>query len=203
MKTARAARIPAQARGRQKRDQILQAALESFARTGLRGTDLNTVATGAGTSAPHVLYYFGSKEALAWELVERANGELYALAQQMFALDALEGLQEMSEVGALIEEQPLPAQLNAVLLAENLVEGALHDFFRDRLRDRRGRVAEMIRRSQAAGTVRPDVDPEAEAADMYAILEGLVMHHLLDPSQVSIEAGLRRYAGRMLDAISA
>lgn len=203
MKTARAARVPAQERGRQKRDQILQAALESFARTGLRGTDLNTVAARAGTSAPHVLYYFGTKEALAWELVEKANVELYSLAQEMFTLEATEGLQEMQEVGALIEEQPLPAQLNAVLLAENLVEGALHEFFRDRLRDRRGRVAEMIRRSQAAGRVRSDVDPDAEAADLYAVLEGLVMHHLLDPSNVSIEAGLRRYAARMLDAISA
>lgn len=201
-RVSRGARVPVQERGRQKREQILGAALEVFSRTGLRGTDLSTVARAAGTSAPHVLYYFGSKEALAWELVEKANHELYSLAQHMFTMEAIEGLLQMDEVGRLIEDQPAPARLNAVLLAENLVEGSLNDFFRTRLRDRRGRVAAMIRRSQEAGKIRTDVDPDAEAADLYALLEGLVYHHLLDPERVSIEAGLRRYVDRLLKAIA-
>lgn len=198
----KATRIPVQERSRQKREQILQAALDTFARTGFRGTDLGTVARRAGVSAPHVLYYFGSKEAIAEELVDHANAELHAGARAMYERGAVDGLPYLPDGGRLIEEHPTPAQLNAVLLAENLVEGALHGFFKERARDRRQRYAAMIRRSQAAGAIRADVDAEAEAADIFAFLEGLVYHHLLDPSEVSIEAGLRRYVTRLLQDIS-
>ena len=196
-------RTPVQQRAVVKRDEILAAALTSFARTGFRGTDLATVAKAAGTSAPHILYYFGSKEQLVWELVETANTELHERAEEFYEQDAITGLPWLAEGGRLIEKHPLPAQLNAKLLAENLVGGPLHEHFRQRLRGLRDKVALMIRRSQAAGTVRADVDAAAEAADLYAFLEGLIDHHLLDPKRVSIEAGLNRYVQRMLDAISA
>lgn len=190
--------MPAQSRGRLKREEILRAALLCFARTGFRGTDLATVAKAAGTSAPHLLYYFGSKEDLVWELVETANAELRDQAAEFYSMEATEGLPMVADLGRLIEEQPIPAQLNAVLLAENLTGGPLHDHFQDRLRRLRAQYALMIQRGQDAGRIRPDVDAKAEAADAIAFLEGLVYHHLIDPERVSIEAGLRRYVRRLL-----
>jgi AcrR family transcriptional regulator len=196
-------RVPVQERGRRKREKILRAALECFSRTGFRGTDLKTVAAAAGTNAPHVLYYFGSKETLAWELVETANAELRAQAAEFYSMEATEGLPLLPDLGRLIEEQPAPAQLNAVLLAENLTSGPLHDHFKQRLRRLRSQMALMIERGQAAGTVRADVDAQAEATDAIAFLEGLIYHHLVDEKRVSIEAGLRRYVRRLLRDIRA
>jgi AcrR family transcriptional regulator len=194
-------RIPVQERARQKREEIRDAALQAFAQSGFRGTDLNTVAKAAGTSAPHILYYFGSKESLVWELVMDANHELHELAERLGKLTAEEALARVPDAGRLIETHPLAATLNAVLLAENLTEGALHEHFQRKVQRSRSRTTVLIRRAQKAGRMRKDADPVAEAADLYAFIEGLVYHHLLDPERVSIEAGLRRYIDRMLDRL--
>lgn len=55
---------------RQKREVILAAALEAFAEDGLRGATLEKIADKAGMSKPHVVYYFGSKDAIYTELLQ-------------------------------------------------------------------------------------------------------------------------------------
>lgn len=55
---------------REKRELILRAALDVFAADGLRGATLARIAEEAGMSKPHVVYYFGSKEAIYVELLE-------------------------------------------------------------------------------------------------------------------------------------
>lgn len=185
-----------------RRQEILDAALECLARSGFRGTDLATVARAAGTTASHILYYFESKDDLVWELVEAGNLELKILAENMYKLDATEGFAHLPEAGRLMEHDPTPARLMVVMMAENLETGPLHDHFVERRRQLRARTTEMIRRSQRKGLVRRDVDAKAEAADLCAFLDGVVANHLLDPSATSIEAGLRRYVDRLMDAIA-
>jgi TetR/AcrR family transcriptional regulator len=55
---------------REKREVILKAALEAFAVHGLRGATLELIAAEAGMSKPHVVYYFGSKDAIYTALLE-------------------------------------------------------------------------------------------------------------------------------------
>ena len=55
---------------REKREIILAAALEVFAEHGLRGATLEKISAAAGMSKPHVVYYFGSKDAIYTELLE-------------------------------------------------------------------------------------------------------------------------------------
>ena len=55
---------------REKRELILDAALDAFSVHGLRGATLETIADAAGMSKPHVVYYFGSKDAIYTELLE-------------------------------------------------------------------------------------------------------------------------------------
>lgn len=49
---------------------ILSAALDVFSVEGLRGATLAKIAETAGMSKPHVVYYFGSKDAIYTELLE-------------------------------------------------------------------------------------------------------------------------------------
>lgn len=55
---------------REKRQVILAAALDVFSTDGLRGATLAKIAAAAGMSKPHVVYYFGSKDAIYTELLE-------------------------------------------------------------------------------------------------------------------------------------
>lgn len=55
---------------REKREQILRAALDVFSVEGLRGATLAKIADAAGMSKPHVVYYFGSKDAIYTDLLE-------------------------------------------------------------------------------------------------------------------------------------
>jgi TetR/AcrR family transcriptional regulator len=55
----------------EKRDRILEAALEVFSANGFRGATIDQIAEAAGMSKPNLLYYFRSKEAIHEALIQR------------------------------------------------------------------------------------------------------------------------------------
>jgi len=55
----------------EKRDRILEAALEVFSAHGFRGATIDQIAEAAGMSKPNLLYYFRSKEAIHETLIQR------------------------------------------------------------------------------------------------------------------------------------
>ena len=55
----------------EKREIILEAALEVFARHGFRGATIDQIAEAAGMSKPNLLYYFRSKEDIHVTLMQR------------------------------------------------------------------------------------------------------------------------------------
>jgi TetR/AcrR family transcriptional regulator len=60
------------------REQILRAALQTFAEKGFDGSTTREIATRAGVNHGLIPYYFGSKESLWRDAVDRAFGELAA-----------------------------------------------------------------------------------------------------------------------------
>jgi len=65
------------------RDEILQAALERFARFGYLGTSIQQIADHVGTSKSSVLYHFASKEALLEDAMAPAIDALDGLLRQV------------------------------------------------------------------------------------------------------------------------
>ena len=55
----------------EKRDLILEAALEVFSQHGFRGATIDRIAAGAGMSKPNLLYYFRGKEEIYTTLIRR------------------------------------------------------------------------------------------------------------------------------------
>lgn len=55
----------------EKREIILEAALEVFAQHGFRGATIDQIAEAAGMSKPNLLYYFRSKEDIHVTLMQR------------------------------------------------------------------------------------------------------------------------------------
>jgi TetR/AcrR family transcriptional regulator len=77
---------------KEKRQAILEAALDVFSQHGFRGATIDQIAEAAGMSKPNLLYYFPNKEAMHRTLIER-------LLETWLA-----PLKEMSETGDPIGE---------------------------------------------------------------------------------------------------
>lgn len=56
---------------REKRELILEAALDVFSVHGFRGATIDQIALAAGMSKPNLLYYFANKESIHHQLMER------------------------------------------------------------------------------------------------------------------------------------
>jgi AcrR family transcriptional regulator len=88
-----AARLPAPAR----REQILDVAVQVFARNGFHGTSMNDIADAAGVTKPVLYQHFDSKQALYLALVEEVGRRLLAAITKATA-GAANG-REMTELG--------------------------------------------------------------------------------------------------------
>ena len=64
----------------EKRELILEAALEVFSTNGFRGSTIDQIAEAAGMSKPNLLYYFRRKEDIHETLMERLLGDLAGAA---------------------------------------------------------------------------------------------------------------------------
>ncbi|SFJ32839.1 TetR family transcriptional regulator C-terminal domain-containing protein [Aerobium aerolatum] len=76
----------------EKRELILDAALEIFSQHGFRGATIDQIADGAGMSKPNLLYYFRSKE------------EIHITLMQRLLTTWLAPLRELDDVGDPISE---------------------------------------------------------------------------------------------------
>jgi TetR/AcrR family transcriptional regulator len=68
---------------REKRDLILDAALDVFSTHGFRGATIDQIAEAAGMSKPNLLYYFRSKEAIHETLIARLLDKWLAPLREM------------------------------------------------------------------------------------------------------------------------
>ncbi|MFI5533089.1 TetR/AcrR family transcriptional regulator [Kitasatospora sp. NPDC051853] len=186
-----------QQRGVERRRAAVDAAIELFARQGVRGTGLAAVAERAGTTAPALIHHFGSKDGLVREVLAEADRR--ALAR----LGATPGAEPTLEQAfawfvrdaehTAAAERELTA-LHTTLTAENLTPGAaLHDWFRDRGRALRAHLTALFERAAAEGTAPPGTDPAILAAETAAFLEGAHLLWLLDPERIDLPALHRSY----------
>jgi AcrR family transcriptional regulator len=134
------------------RHRILEAAAEAFAERGLTIT-MDDIAEHAGVGVGTVYRRFPQKELLIEALFEERVGELVALAEEALeADDPWQGLVDFLE-----RAQALQATNRGL---KELVLSTAHG--RERVacvRERLGPLAEeLVRRAQASGQMRPDVD---------------------------------------------
>lgn len=106
----------------EKRELILDAALEVFSTNGFRGATIDQIAEAAGMSKPNLLYYFRSKEAIHETLIERL------LATWLAPLRELDGVGDpMTELRSYIRRKLEMARdypRESRLFANEILQGA-------------------------------------------------------------------------------
>ena len=176
-----------------------------FARRGFRSGGLAEVADAVGVTPANILYHFGSKDALLLAVIEYRDERAKALGTDLWPnseegpLDSLLGLVRFAEMA---EAEPGLAMLHTVLQIENLEPTDLaYEYFQARTRRGQDWVAALIEAAQAAGDVRPDVDPGAKSREIVAFLEGAAVLWLLNP-HLSIRDLYVNYLAGVVDDLS-
>jgi len=156
----------------QRREQILEAAFEIFAKNGYTASSVNEIARAVGITQTGVLHHFaGGKLALLTAVLQQRD----ALAEEN-----LRGKTGREFLAALVEISRVQAsQRGVVQLYRNLSTEAVdpehpaHNYFRERL----GRIIEAVTRAfsevLAEDGLKPGIEPRAAALNTLAMTEGL------------------------------
>ena len=165
-----------------RRQQILEAARESFVEHGVDGTSLRTIAARAGMTHAGLLHHYRSKDELVVALLQQRDAEEAARSGvSERAPDDTTATPLLRQL--LVERQSTPDLLRLwleVTAAAARPAHPAHDYFSRRYAAVRAAITEDARSRAAAGDLRDDVVPEHFGALMAAVLDGLQLQWLHD-----------------------
>jgi AcrR family transcriptional regulator len=194
-----------QARSDAARERVVAAALKAIAAEGYQGSSLARIAADAGLSQAGLLHHFPSKEELLVAVLaerDRLDGARFHLAEAGFqGLAALDRLIQLVEHNTLV---PGLVQAFTVLAGESVTDQhPARTWFQDRYPRRRANIAAALRAGIDAGEIRPDVDCDALAAEIIAMMDGLQLQWLLDPDGIDMATTFADYIQGVRRAITA
>ena len=193
-----------QPRGRARRAAVLEAARRLFSRQGFKGASLAAIAQEAGLTDAGLLYHFPTKNHLLLAVIAEGDREQDETLAQVREARGLPLLLRMAEFGADLEADPILTALDVTLSAEHLQDGSeINAYFVQRYESFRAMLAEAFREAAQAGDLRGDLDPDLEAANMTAVLDGLRLQWLLSGGAVSMADGMRAYVQGVIKRLSA
>ena len=164
-----------------RREQILTVATEMFGNAGFRGVSLADIAARVGISQPGLIHHFRSKEELLIAALERYDEGSSRHMEETFRGSSV--VDAMLSLCRHNMEYPQAVRLYSVESAESIEpDHPAHEFFLGRYVRVRATVADRIRRDQAKGWLSAGLEPDKVAAEMIAVMDGLQVQWLLDPS---------------------
>jgi AcrR family transcriptional regulator len=185
------------AKGRAKRDEIIEAATGLFGEVGYHSASLREISARVGISHPGLLHHFPTKEQLLQAVLERRDEEDFALFDQ----DLQDGVDYFDSLVRVVERnaaRPGIVELFCILSAESTApDHPAHAYFRRRYDGVLARTRHELARRAEAGRLRPGVDVAATARALVAVMDGLQVQFLLERGgprpPVDMAAGLRAY----------
>jgi AcrR family transcriptional regulator len=173
----------------QRREQMLQAALEVMAERGYPETRIADVAERAGTSPALVIYYFKTKDQLLTEAIRFSEDNWYATGtRRMAGIPTAAGrLAELVAMSCLPEADAEPPS-SWVLWLDLWAQSVRHSEVagvRQKFDERwRETISSLVLAGQEAGEFGP-VDPADFAVALSALLDGLAVQIALGDTVVS------------------
>lgn len=169
-------------KGDRRRTQIMDAAVKLFGEVGYRSTSLRDIATRVGITHPGLLYHFNSKEDLLLAVLARRDEE-DLVRFSMIGLPPATGLGRLLELIAANAERRTIVELFTQLSAEATDPGhPAHDHFTRRYRDVVAGLTHNLEEIGREGHLREGIDPGCAARRLVALMDGLQVQWLYDPS---------------------
>lgn len=179
----------------QQRGRIRSAARSVFARQGLSTTGLAHVAAAAGMRRSTLYHYYPDKAALIRDLAD----DILAEEESAFRA-ALEAEGSALERIARLADEVIGLFESRVALGRILLElwASEPGRIRPMLRRVRAALADLVRIGQQQGEIAGELDPDATAVLLVALMDGLLVQVFLDPKGVQTDARLRESFARSL-----
>ena len=170
------------AKSSKQRDLIIGTALDYFGRHGYHGASMREIARQVGLSQAGLLHHFPTKAALLTAVLESRDVLSGATARAAVdsAQDPLVGMTAVIAENARSREL---VQMFVVVSAEATDEShPAHEYFRRRSQVVIGRMRSGLEQAVERGLVGPDLDLDRAARQCQALMYGLQVQWLFDPS---------------------
>ncbi len=169
-----------------RREEILRAAISTFAAKGYKGP-LSDIAEQVGMTHAGVLHYFGSKSALLLEVLKFRDEEDVEDLPTQHIPGGAELFRHLVKTAFLNARRAGIVQAFTVLSSEAVTDGhPARRFFEERYVNLRKEVAEAFRTMCADEGVTAPETVDRAAASILAVMDGLQIQWLLDPAAVEL-----------------
>ncbi|MFE3223887.1 TetR/AcrR family transcriptional regulator [Nocardia sp. NPDC059228] len=182
-------REPRMARGAARREALLEAAIRLLAREGARAVTHRAVAAEAGTTHGNARYYFGTLDQLLDEALRQLAARQIDEVRALF--DGLPDVDVPQRISRLVD------YVTGTLAGDRDAAVARYEFFLEVARRPTLRASldewGATQRAAFAGELRGAgaADPEAAAADLLTLVNGLILEQLALPTDDFESARLR------------
>jgi AcrR family transcriptional regulator len=191
---------------RSQRSDILNAAVDLFAKGGSRGTPMAAIAERIGVSIPAITHHFGSKYGLFMEVVAVSDS---IDETRTTRTDAKIGIDRLSAIRfwahELTSDSALAnlSRLTLVMTAEALdADFPAHEHFVVRHRRFRSLIAGTLRHGQGDGSIAKGIDPDRLAVEIIGFVQGTVLQWHLDPDAIDLVLTFDSYFDRLVQDVS-
>ena len=162
------------------RGKLLEAAFHEVHEHGFRAASLDSILSKAGVTKGALYHHFPNKQALGYAIVDEVIGEFMADRLLTPLREGDDPISALQRHGLEVCEDHAGEACSFGCPLNNLAQemSGEDEEFRRRVEDVYDRleagVAEALRRGQAAGTVRADIDPERIAGFYMAVSSGIM-----------------------------
>ncbi|WP_321912165.1 TetR/AcrR family transcriptional regulator [Burkholderia cepacia] len=165
-----------------KRRQILDAAIDCFARDGFHATSTSAICKAAGMSPGNLFHYFPTKAAIIEAVAQDDQREMAELfARYADADDALAAIEEIALTLMELSSDPVYARICVETAAEATRNPDVAALFAANEAQVKGRMVALIKRGVAQGKIDASLKPDLVATWLLALAEGAVGRVVFEP----------------------
>ena len=186
------------AKGRAKREEILDQAMAMFGEAGYRGASLRVIATRCGISHPGLLHHFPTKESLLLAVLEHRDAvdDQWLEAGRPSGIDRLRRLVGLAALNA---RRRGIVELFCVLSAEaTAADHPAHAYFVERYRTSVLSTAVSYTEAHEKGVLRDGIVPGEAAQQLIALMDGLQTQWLLSGGATDMAGVLQAHVQAQL-----